>query len=137
MKFRIDLKILFFLVLFLITGQIKLYFIVMIFALLHELAHLITGLILGFKLQEIELIPFGFWIRLKPKIKDYNVLGFFEKRCGFNDRAFILFSSFSFISSSFLTFIISIISFFGLFVTVAFGYKFYFNYLFPVLLLFY
>ena len=51
MKFRIDLKILFFLVLFLITGQIKLYFIVMIFALLHELAHLITGLILGFKLQ--------------------------------------------------------------------------------------
>ena len=72
MKFRIDLKILFFLVLFYLTGQLNLYLLVMGFALLHELAHLVVGIILGFKFEEMEVMPFGFWISLKPKIEDYK-----------------------------------------------------------------
>lgn len=73
MKFRIDLKTLIFLGLFFLTGQLKLYLIVMAFALVHELAHLIVGIVLGFKPVEFELMPFGFWISLNPKIEDYNV----------------------------------------------------------------
>ena len=72
MKFRIDLKILFFLALFSLTRQLKVYLIVMLFALLHEIAHLIVGIILKFKPKQIEMMPFGFWIDLKPKKEDYE-----------------------------------------------------------------
>lgn len=65
MKFRIDLKILFFLALFYLTGQLKIYLIIMLFAFLHEISHLIVGLIFGFKPQTIEIMPFGFSMKLK------------------------------------------------------------------------
>ncbi len=65
MKFRIDLKILFFLAFFYLTRQLKIYLIIMLFAFLHEISHLIMGLILGFKPQAIEIMPFGFSMKLK------------------------------------------------------------------------
>lgn len=67
MRFRIDLKILFFLTLFYLTGQLKMYLIIMLFALLHEISHLVVGLILQFKPQAIEIMPFGFSMKLLPK----------------------------------------------------------------------
>ena len=67
MKVRIDLKILFFLALFYFTKQIKIYLLVLEFAFLHELAHLAVGVILGFKPQSIEIMPFGFSLNLIPK----------------------------------------------------------------------
>ena len=67
MKFRIDLKILFFLALFYLTGQLKIYLVIMLFAFLHEISHLIVGLILGFKPQSIEIMPFGFSMKSLPK----------------------------------------------------------------------
>ena len=72
MKFRIDLKILFFLALFSLTRQLKVYLIVMLFALLHEIVHLIVGIILKFKPKQVEMMSFGFWIDLKPKKEDYE-----------------------------------------------------------------
>ena len=66
MKFRIDLRILFFLALFFFKKQIKIYLIVMFFAMLHELVHAIIGSSLGFKLQSFEILPFGFHISLIP-----------------------------------------------------------------------
>ena len=72
MKFRIDLKILFFLALFFLTRQLKVYLIVMLFALLHEIAHLLVGIILKFRPKQIEMMPFGFWIDLEPKEEDYK-----------------------------------------------------------------
>ena len=72
MKFRIDLKILFFLVLFYFTRQIKIYLLVLSFAFLHELAHMVVGLLLGFKPLQIEIMPFGFEIKLLPKKEDLN-----------------------------------------------------------------
>lgn len=57
MKFRIDLKIFAFLILFYFTRQIEIYALVMIFAIIHELGHLVVGIVLGFKPQNIELIP--------------------------------------------------------------------------------
>ena len=70
MKVRIDLKILFFLALFYFTKQIKIYLLVLGFAFLHELAHMIVGLLLGFKPQSIEIMPFGFSLNLFPKEED-------------------------------------------------------------------
>ena len=70
MKVRIDLKILFFLALFYFTKQIKIYLLVLGFAFLHELAHMIVGLLLGFKPQSIEIMPFGFSLTLIPKEED-------------------------------------------------------------------
>ncbi len=72
MKFRIDLKIVFFLGLFYLTRNLNVYLIIMFFALLHELAHLFCGLILGFKPEEFEIMPWGFSLNFSPKIEDYK-----------------------------------------------------------------
>ena len=70
MKIRIDLKILFFLALFYFTKQIKIYLLVLGFAFLHELAHMLISLILGFKPRSMEIMPFGFSLTLIPKEED-------------------------------------------------------------------
>ena len=57
LRFRIDLKIFIFIILFYITRQIEIYALIMIFAIIHELAHLITGILLKFKPDKLELIP--------------------------------------------------------------------------------
>ena len=72
MKIRIDLKVLFFLLIFYITKQLKIYLLIMGFAFLHELAHIIIGIILKIRFSEIELITFGFWASLEPNIIDYR-----------------------------------------------------------------
>ena len=46
MRFRIDLKIFLFLILFYLTKQIEIYAMIMVFALIHELGHLLAGIIL-------------------------------------------------------------------------------------------
>ena len=72
MKIRIDLKILFFLDLFYFTKQIKIYLLVLGFAFLHELAHMLISLILGFKPRSMEIMPFGFSLNLTPKKNDFK-----------------------------------------------------------------
>ena len=72
MKFRIDLKILFFLCLFFLSKQINIYLIVMFFAFLHECAHILIGKILGFKIKQIELMPLGFSTQMEANVKEYN-----------------------------------------------------------------
>ena len=72
MSFKIDLKVFLFLVIFLITRQIKIYAILMFFALVHELAHLFMGLVLGLKPESLKIIPAGFSISFKTACVDYN-----------------------------------------------------------------
>lgn len=72
MRFRIDLKIFIFLILFYLTNQIQIYALIMCFTIVHELGHLLTGIILGFKPNKIELTPFGLSIGFKVNLKDYN-----------------------------------------------------------------
>lgn len=72
MRFRIDLKIFVFLILFYLTRQIETYAILMILAILHEFGHLLIGLALGMKPEKIELRPFGFSISFKLTTEDYN-----------------------------------------------------------------
>ena len=57
MRFKIDLKIFALLVLLYFTKQIEIYMLIMIFTLIHELAHLVIGILLGFKPRKMELIP--------------------------------------------------------------------------------
>lgn len=72
MRFRIDLKIFLFAILFYFTKQIKLYAFIMIFALIHELGHLLCGLLMGMKPEKIEIMPFGVSISFKIDVKEYN-----------------------------------------------------------------
>lgn len=72
MRLKIDLKIFLFLFLFLLTSQIEMYIILMIFAIIHELGHLIAGLILKFKPEEVKLTPVGLQIRFKIDSREYN-----------------------------------------------------------------
>lgn len=73
MRFRIDLKIFIFFILFYFTRQIEVYALIMIFALIHELGHLLAGIIMGMKPEKIEIMPFGVSISFKINVKEYNM----------------------------------------------------------------
>ena len=72
MSIKIDLKIFLFLLLFLITSQLEMYLLLMIFACIHELSHLLVGIILGFKAQEIKITPVGLQVSFEIKCEEYN-----------------------------------------------------------------
>ena len=75
MRFRIDLKILIFLTLFFFTGQIYLYLWTLFFCFIHEMGHLVIGILLGYKPDKIELMPLGFMLELKKEdILDKNYI---------------------------------------------------------------
>ena len=72
MRFRIDLKIFIFLIIFYFTKQIEIYAMIMLFALIHELGHLLAGILMEMKPEKIELMPFGVSISFKIKVEEYN-----------------------------------------------------------------
>lgn len=72
MQVKINLKIFLFIIIFLITRQIEIYGLIMLFAFLHELGHLFAGLCLGFKPQNLCINPMGLSIKFKINLKDYN-----------------------------------------------------------------
>lgn len=73
MNIKVNLNIFLFLILFLITNQLEIYALIMIFALIHELAHLICGVLLGFKPDTLKIMPFGFCIEFETNLQDYNI----------------------------------------------------------------
>ena len=72
MRFRIDLKIFIIIILFYLTKQIQIYALIMIFALNHELAHLVAGILIKMKPEKLEIMPFGFSISFKINVYEYN-----------------------------------------------------------------
>ncbi|MCI8384409.1 MAG: hypothetical protein HFJ33_06095 [Clostridia bacterium] len=72
MRFRIDLKIFLFIFLFYFTKQIEIYAMIMFFAILHELGHLLAGILLGMKPEKLEIMPYGVSISFKLTPTDYN-----------------------------------------------------------------
>ncbi len=72
MRFRIDLKIFLFLILFYVTKQIEIYTMIMFFAIIHELGHMIAGLLMGMKPEKLEIMPYGVSVSFKLMPKDYN-----------------------------------------------------------------
>ena len=73
MQIKIDFKIFIIILIFLITRNIGIYAVLMFFALIHELGHLLCGVSLGFKPASISIIPFGFKLGFKVKCDDYNI----------------------------------------------------------------
>ena len=72
MRFKIDLKIILFLILFYFTKQIEIYAVIILFAVIHEIGHLLAGLALGMKPESIKLMPYGLSISFKLIPKDIN-----------------------------------------------------------------
>ncbi len=72
MELKIDLKIILFALIFYFTGQIEIYCLCLLFALIHELGHVLVARILGNKLLKFKIMPLGFSIFLQTNIEDYN-----------------------------------------------------------------
>lgn len=72
MTVSVNLKIFLFAVLFYLTKQIQIYALLMIFALVHEMGHLVCGLILGFKPKSLKIMPLGISIEFSVINEDYN-----------------------------------------------------------------
>ncbi len=75
MSIKVDLKIFLFMIIFYFTKQIEIYVALMIFALIHEMAHLICGLALKFKPTSIKINPCGFQISFLISASEYNANG--------------------------------------------------------------
>lgn len=59
MQIKVNLQIFIFLLVFYLTKQLEIYAILMLLAFLHELGHLIAGLLLRLKPKKLEINPFG------------------------------------------------------------------------------
>ena len=72
MRIRIDLKIFLLLIIFYFTRQIEIYVTMIIFAIIHELGHMLVGILLKMKPEKIELIPMGLAISFKVNLEEIN-----------------------------------------------------------------
>jgi len=59
LRIRLNLNIFIFLIIFYFTNQIELYVILIIFALIHEVAHIVVGMLYGLKPKTLKITPFG------------------------------------------------------------------------------
>ena len=72
MKIRLHLKIFIFIAIFIVTRQIEIYGVLMLFAVLHELGHMLAAIILGFKPNSLEIMPLGLSIGFESKVENVN-----------------------------------------------------------------
>lgn len=62
MQIKIDLKIILFIIVFLLTKQIGMYSLIMLFVFIHEIGHLLCGILLGYIPKALNITPFGIGI---------------------------------------------------------------------------
>lgn len=62
MQIKINLQIFLFLIVFILTNQIEIYSWTMLFAFIHELGHMVAGIVLKLKPKSLNLMPFGVYI---------------------------------------------------------------------------
>lgn len=72
MKIKLNLQLFIFIIIFIITRQIKIYGILMLFALMHEIGHMVAGILLGLKPSSLEIMPLGVSVSFDVKPKNYN-----------------------------------------------------------------
>ena len=72
MKIKVNLKIFIFIIIFLITGQLKIYGILMLFAFLHEMGHLLAGVVLKFNPESIKIMPLGLVVSFNVSSHNHN-----------------------------------------------------------------
>lgn len=73
MKIKVNLQIFIFAIIFYLTKQIRIYTILMLFAFIHELGHLIAGVSLGLKVKNINIMPFGVSINFEDYSNKYII----------------------------------------------------------------
>lgn len=59
MRIKLNLQIFIFLIIFYFTNQIEIYVTIIIFALIHEIAHIVVGIAYGLKPKTLKITPFG------------------------------------------------------------------------------
>ncbi len=72
MEFKIDIKIFLVLFLFLIFKQLEMYILFMIFVIIHEFFHLLTGIILGYKIKSLKIEILGISLGFYENINEYD-----------------------------------------------------------------
>ena len=72
MILKIDLKIFMFLIIFYLSKQIEIYLVIMFFAFIHELTHLLAGILLKMKVKRISIMPLGFSVEFAVSEENYN-----------------------------------------------------------------
>ena len=65
MQIRINLQIFLFILVFILTHQIEIYAWIMLFAFVHELGHMIAGILLKLKPKSLDFMPFGISINFE------------------------------------------------------------------------
>ena len=69
MAIQIDLKLFLFILIFYFFHQIEIYGLLLFFAFVHEMGHLLAGLLLGYEPDNLRISPIGISIRFKEKWK--------------------------------------------------------------------
>ena len=59
LQVKVDLQIFLFIIIFALTHQIEVYAWIMLFAFIHELGHMLAGVLLKLKPKSLSLMPFG------------------------------------------------------------------------------
>lgn len=72
MHIKFDLKVFIFVLIFFISGNIKSYLLLMLFAILHECGHILAGFLCGLKVQSLEIMPVGIKVLFKIDMINYN-----------------------------------------------------------------
>lgn len=73
MHIEINWKIIIFVLFFFILSVENLYLLFLIFVIIHELSHMIMGILLGFYPSKLCIMPFGAYINFKIDMKNYNM----------------------------------------------------------------
>ena len=66
------MEIILFIIVFIIMKKIRLYLWFVLFVLIHEFAHMLSGVILGFKIKKVIIMPFGFKMQIQEPKQDKN-----------------------------------------------------------------
>lgn len=82
MRIRIDLKIFIFLIIFYFTNQIRTYLIIMFFSIIHEIGHILAGLILKIKPEKLEIMPFGLSVSFYTNLENNKIKEIFIALAG-------------------------------------------------------
>lgn len=72
MQIKINLSLFILIGLFYFTSQLEIYAIFMLFIIIHELGHLIVGILFGLKPNKLELMPLGISISFGLDTREYN-----------------------------------------------------------------
>ena len=72
-RISINIEIILFIIIFIITKQINIYAIFIIFTLIHEIGHAIAAISLGLKIKDFAIMPLGFKITFKNNRKKEKI----------------------------------------------------------------